>query len=338
MVAGFHLTEAIANRYSLGMAESEIAKVDRGFLAVPGMQMNPDQTAFSETIRGALEPVFADFQQAMMAFTSRYNEPLQTIYVCGGTSLLPGLPEYLSHRWQKKVQPLKISSLYPQLSIQPQKSVEWILPLATALGLSQVPGEARSQINFRSGKLHSASRGLKLNFQQFVYPAKLALTIYVVAILSVIGQTFLLSRQREAKTIQLERAMQSVLGRSPPSLLASLIANPARLKSNVDRKVEEAQAQVKGTGAGAASYMLEFIKQLSQGVPASVTTEIKTLDMQGKRLALTMESPSQGEATKTLSLLQQLPIFESPKSGPIEGKGTRKRFTLNTTVKTLKEE
>lgn len=334
MVAGFHITEAIANRYSLGMAEAELAKVDRGFLAVPGMQLNPDQLAFSETIRGALEPIFSDFQQSMMAFSSRFNEPLQAVYVCGGTSLLPGLPEYLAHRWHKQVLPLEITKLYPMLSIQPQRNVEWLLPQAAALGISQVSGDGRSQINFRSGKLHAASRGLQLNFQQFVYPAKVALAIYLVAILSVIGQTFLLNKERANKGAQLDRAVQGVLGRISPTLLASMKATPTKLKAAIEKKVDEFQAQVKGGAKGTGPSALDLLDRVSKAVPTSVVTEIKVLDYQPGRLTLTMESPSQEAAQSAANTLSLLPFFESAKAGPLEnGKGSRKRFTLNATLK-----
>jgi Tfp pilus assembly PilM family ATPase len=333
MVAGFHVTEAISTRYGLGMAEAELAKVDRGFLPTPGLQLNPDQLAFSETIRGALEPVFADFQQSMMAYSSRFNDPLEAIYVCGGTSLLPGLPEYLSHRWRIQVLPLEVTKLYPSLSIQPQKNVEWLLPQAAALGVSQASGDGRSAINFRSGKLHAASRGLQLNFQQFVYPAKIALAIYLVAILSVIGQTFLLGRERANKSAQLDRAVQSVLGRVAPSLLASMKASPPKLKSSIDKKIAEFQSQVKGAGATGGPSVLALLDRLSKAVPGSVTTEIKVMDYQPNRVTLTMESPSSESAQSAASTLSVLPFFENAKAGPLEnGKGNRKRFTLNATI------
>ncbi len=333
MVAGYDITEAISTRYSLGMAEAELAKVDRGFLAVPGMQLNPDQVAFSETIRTAMEPIFSDFQQSMLAFTSRFNENLDVIYISGGTSLLPGLAEYLAHRWQKRVLPLEITNLYPNFSIQPQKNVEWLLPQATALGISQVSGEHRSNINFRSGKLHAASQGLQLNYKQFLYPAKLALTLYLVAILSVIGQTFLLRKQHADKNAQLDRALQNVLGRSSTSFLATLKASPSRLRANIEKKVDEFQSKVKGGGNNNGA--LNLLQDLSKAVPASTVMEIRQMDYSPTRLSLTVESPTAPAAS---NLLSQLPFLQNPKIGPLENAGgTKKRFTLQATLRAKKE-
>jgi Tfp pilus assembly PilM family ATPase len=330
MVGGFDITQAISQRYNIGLAEAELAKTERGFLAVEGMQLNADQQAFSETIRAALEPVFHDFQQSLMAFTSRYNEPLDVIYIAGGTSLLPGLPEFLAQRWNKKIQPLQVTQLFPQISIRPQGGLEWLLPTATALGLSQVSGEGRSQINLRTGKLHGASRGLKLDFKQFVYPAKLALVLYTVAMLSVIGQSIFLQKERTRKDEQLTRAVRGVVGGGSASYLESLKASPEKLKAKLREK--ESEFQAKGAGTGGSST-IDLLSDLSKGMPSSAGMEVKQLDLVGNKLTLKVESPTQGDAERAASALASLPFFQGAKASPFEsGKGNRKRFTLTTTL------
>lgn len=327
MVGGYDVTLAISQRYQIGIAEAELAKTDRGFLAVPGMQLNADQQAFSETIRGALEPVFHDFQQSLMAFTSRYNEPLDAVYICGGTSLLPGLPEYLANRWQKKVLPLQVTQLFPQITIRPQKGLEWLLPIATGLGLSQVSGEGRSLINLRTGKLHGASRGLKLDFQQFVYPAKLALILYVVAMISVIGQSILLKKEREKKDVQLTRVLKSATGVTSASQLDTLKMNPDRLRAKLREKENEHLS--KGSG-GVASYTIDLIYDLTKGMPAGSVMEVKTFDLTGSKLTLDVESPTQKDAEAASSALAALPALQNAKASPLTpGKGNARRFTLN---------
>lgn len=333
MVGGYDVTKAISQRYNIGLAEAELAKTDRGFLAAPGMQLNADQQAFSETILAALEPVFHDFQQSLMAFTSRFNEPLQTVYVFGGTSLLPGLPEYLSQRWQKKVIPLHVTHLFPQISIRPQSGLELVLPSATAMGLSQVTGEGRSQINLRTGKLFGTGRGLKLDFKQFVYPAKLALTIYLVAMISVIGQTFFLRSEWNRKDEQLTRVLKPLLGISA-SQLEALKSNPDKLKSRLRDKENEFQA--KGSGGG-SSGTLELLYDLSKNMPMNAAMEIKNFELVGNKLTLKVESPSQGDADRAASALSSLPFLTGAKTAPIEGgKGSNKRFSLTSILSTRK--
>jgi hypothetical protein len=152
--------------------------------------------------------------------------------------------------------------------------------------------------------------------------------------LSVVGQTILLGRQRDAKSAQLDRAIQNVIGRVSMSYLASLKASPSRLKGTIEKKVEESQAQVKGGSRAGGASTLSFLQDLSKGVPASVVTEIKQLDYKPSSLSMTMESPSQAAAERAVSTLTSLPIFQNPKAGPLENaKNGRKKFTLNATLK-----
>jgi Tfp pilus assembly PilM family ATPase len=328
MVGGFTVTNAISQRYTIGLAEAEIAKTERGFLAVPGMQLNADQQAFSETIRGAMEPLFQDFQQSLMAFTSRFNEQIHTVYVCGGASLLPGLPEYLAQRWQKKVMPLQITHLFPQVSIRPQRGLEWLLPMATALGLSQVSGEGRSSINLRTGQLIGTHRGLKLDFKQFVYPAKLALTLYIVAMLSVLGQSFFLNRERTKKDEQLTRLVKGATG-LPPSVVEGLKQNPEKLRTKLREKENEFQAK----GADGGSGTLDLIQDLTKNMPGNAGMQVETFELVGNKLTLKVDSPTQGDAERASSALTTLPFLTNAKAGALEaGKGQRKKFTLNATV------
>lgn len=331
MVGGFDITKAISQRYNIGLAEAELAKTDRGFLAVPGMQITADQQAFSETILAALEPVFHDFQQSLMAYASRYNEQLQAIYVAGGTALLPGLPEYLAQRWQKRVMPLQVTHLFPQISIRPQGALEWFLPTTTAVGLSQVSGEARSQINLRSGKLYGVSRGLKLDFKQFVYPAKLALVLYIVAMISVIGQSIFLQRERNRKDDQLTRVIRNVVGGGSTSFMEGLKNNPERLKSKLREKENEFQA--KGAAGSGGSSTIDLLHDLSKNMPSNAGMEVKQFELVGNKLTLKVESPTQGDAERAASALAALPFFQGAKTTPLEaGKGNRKRFTLTTNL------
>lgn len=325
MIGGFHLTKAIAEKYQMSMSEAEGVKLERSFFASPDMQLNADQQIFSEMIKGVFDPAFSDVQQTLMAYVSRYNESVDNIQLCGGSSLIPGLADYLSSSWSKRVQHFQFSQRFPSLTIRPSRASEAALPVAAALGLSQLPGEARSTINFRSGKLRANHRQLNLNLKQFVYPAKLLSAVYVVAFLSLLGQMFLLNREISIHNGHLDQAIQGIFGKSSPSYLATLKSSPEKLKSSVEKKIQEFAVDSENAPA---SDMLETILAMSTAVPKSTPMEIRQLQLNAAQLSLTAESPSQGDAENALTLLSKLPKFQNPKSGPIESKGARKRFSL----------
>jgi Tfp pilus assembly PilM family ATPase len=330
MVGGYHITLSIAQRYNLGIAEAELAKTERGFVASSAMKdLSADQQAFSECIRSSLEPLLADIQQGLMAFSSRFQEPMPKLFLTGGTSLLSGLKEYLQESFSTEVSQLRPQELLGSGASQETKT-DPFLTLAVGLGTSQLSGESRSELNFRSGPLAATHRSLQLNLAQFLFPARLALGIYIVAMISVIGQTILLNRQVSSKEEILLRSLRSALPGSAPTYLLTLRDSPVRLKSAVEGKVLEAQSLVKGGGSKGGA--LDLILSMSTSVTKDKVLEIRKLEYSPKKLQLTVETPNQAQAEQALESLKKLPLWQSPVGGPLEpAKGERKRFSFTAT-------
>ncbi|MGZ3713260.1 MAG: hypothetical protein ACXVBE_15960, partial [Bdellovibrionota bacterium] len=156
-------------------------------------------------------------------------------------------------------------------------------------------------------------------------------TLYVVAMLSVIGQMFFLNQEMTKKDAQLTRALQTVLGRVSPSFIAGLRANNTKLHQTVSKKLEEFQSQSKG--GGSASATLDMIHELSKAIPKSTTMQIQQFDLLNNKLTLTVDSPTQADAEKAAAALAAFPQFQSPKASAFETKGTRRKFSLTTNLK-----
>ena len=337
MIGGYQITKAIAEKYEISMAEAELAKVDRGFMPHRDLQINNDQRVFAEIIEKSLEPLFSDMQQSFMAFASRNNENIKNVYLTGGTSLIPGLPQYLSERWGKRVQHYEFTAHYPNLSVRPQKNSEVMLPIASALALSQLSGPTKSQINFRSGKLKLASQGLNLNLQQFIYPAKVALAVYACVMLSLLGQMIFLKSALTKKELQFEQKIQSVMGRVSSSTMLTLKTSPSKLKQNVEKKIDEVGAQFKGGGDTSFSA-LDVIRAMSGAVPKSATMEIKQMELSPSSLSMQVESPNDQTANAAITALMHAPYFSNPKAGPLETMpNNRKKFSFASGVNFKRE-
>lgn len=331
MHGGFQITKAISKKYEVSMAEAEVAKLDKAFVATPGMQLSAEQQLFSNVIASALDPVLHDFDQALMAFSSRFNNQIDNIFLSGGTALLPGLLENLNLRWNRKVLPFHVLTKIPHVSIRPQKSTELILPTALALGLSQVRSEHRSSFNFRSGAVRKQQSSLNINWQEFIGPMKLALVVYVFAVISLSFQLLFLNRDLSALDIKQDQTIKSILAPPNSSAMALLKGNPKRLKQNVDKKVEELQAQV-FDGSGPGNSVLDIIQNLSRTVGRTAVVEIKEFNLTGNQLTMKLESPSQANAEAALKMLGSVPSLSNPRPSPIESAGGlngRKKFSIS---------
>ena len=340
MIGGFHITQAIAKKYNISMPEAEVAKQDRAFLALPGHTLDEDQRFFATMIEEVLDPVFHDFDQTLMAYTSRTNEQIEVIYLSGGSSQISGINDRLSSRWNKEIQYLSPISELPNSHIHPQKNTELLLPTAVSLALSQVSGESKSTLNFRSGQLKNQKTSAPIKLEQFSYPLKVVSIIYLFILMSFIGQLFLLKIQLTQKEKKLDFALQSIFGRTSTSYLSTMKSSPKKLKENVEKKVEELHAQLKGGGEATAFSALDVIQTLSKAVPPSTIVEIKQMQLSSTNLTLQLESPSQKDAEKTISAISSLSMIKNPKSSPIEGltsSGTRKKYSIASTLLLSKE-
>lgn len=333
MVGGYHVSAAIAKRYEIGLAEAEVVKIDRAFLPAPGMQLTNDQKIFAETVVSALDPVFHDLDQALMAYSSRYQESVQQIFITGGTSRMPGLAEMLAARWNQAVRPFSLLSHLPNLSVRPDATMEASLATAACLSLTQVSSDYKSTINFRTGKFKSQSRGPSIQWQQFIRPLKLAGVVYFFALLSFLGQSFLLQQQLEAVSVRHDQALQEIFGKSSQSFLAGLKASESKLKQAVNKKVEELSAQLAGGSDVPTLPTLDVLDNLSRSIPKGTTVEIREMQLTNQTLSMKLEAPAQRDIDSVLRLLGSVPGLGALQPGAVETlPGGRKKVSVNMKV------
>ncbi len=319
MLGGYHLTQAIAGARRIGMQEAEVAKLEEA--AISGDTQDP----WSKLLLQTLSPLLHDFHQGLMAYSSRYGGEVDRILLAGGTSLLSGLPEYLSAIWGIEAEPLKVSQAFPHLSIAPQLESEVLLPVALGLALTQVSGDSRSLLNLRGGRLRLKTGSGFPDLSQYGFAFRVAGVVYGVACLSFLTQSFLLDRQIKDRDVRFDQALRAVVGPSSGSFLSTLKSNPIRLKGAVEDKIREAGPKATGGSSGLA--ILDPLDRMSGRITKATPTEIRKLEANTTGITLTMESPTEESAKAVIDGAKGLPGFRS--LSPIEStaKG-RKRFAL----------
>lgn len=307
MVGGLNLTEAIAKQYNIGLAEAELAKLQSGFLAPPGIDQTNEQRAFSDLISLVLEPVFHDFYQALMAYFSRYRERVTQIYVTGGTALLPGTCDYLAARWQLPVHPLKVTSLLPNISIHPTASTDLVLSQAVFLGLSQVEGRSKETQNFRIGALRRQGAGFNINLKAIEQPLKVFAAVYLFALLAMGLQYFLLKNQVAKKDIRRDAAIRRVFGAGiKAAQLYQLKNNPEKIRRDAKAKVDDLRGQLAGAAEDPAFSPLSVLKEMSQAIPSSTAVKLQKLDMTPQSMRVRLEADSPANIDKAVAALKSL--------------------------------
>src|SRR5690554_566820 len=100
---GEQLTEAITARFKSSYEQAEHLKETRGvILGAAGASSdarNEATVALSECLSDATRPLIRDIRRTFQSLYNRTQTKIDAVYICGGTSLLSGLPEYLEQEF-----------------------------------------------------------------------------------------------------------------------------------------------------------------------------------------------------------------------------------------------
>jgi Tfp pilus assembly PilM family ATPase len=112
---GHNLTEAIAKRFDSTYEQAENYKEHQGVVVGPDDAPTDETRALSDCIEGAFSPFVRDLRRTFQALFARSRIQIDQIFVCGGTSQLENLPDYLGREFGVPVMPLPIERV-PGLS------------------------------------------------------------------------------------------------------------------------------------------------------------------------------------------------------------------------------
>jgi len=92
------ITRAISN--SMGVGQDEAEEIKR----TVGLTKTGDDTAMTDTTSSVMEYVFAESKRVMLAYENKFQRPVTKVVFTGGGSLLKGLPELASERFDIEVE------------------------------------------------------------------------------------------------------------------------------------------------------------------------------------------------------------------------------------------
>ena len=151
-LAGKSITEAIAAKLSVPYEEAERLKIEMGHLPLAGEEvMDEISRDVAEATSGVVDEVILHLRQTMFTFNETEGVPVEGIYLCGGTSRLPGLDRYISDALKLNVAFLNCSDFH-FTRLDRADAHRHVIPQALALALRAAVGGG-PDINMRRGDL-----------------------------------------------------------------------------------------------------------------------------------------------------------------------------------------
>ena len=222
-------------------------------------------------------------QNQLLYIRTEMKLGVDRILLCGGTSQLRNLQAFFVEELNISTETLQVLEglELSQIPINPRN--EAVLAESTGLALGGTAIHFRNQINFRKGEYAKVKREGLLE-PQYAYLAKVASLILALLLFNMIGKYILLSSQNRT----LQNQMVSVLTKAFPKLPKTILDSPQRLKSFLEKKIDEQKGGIDAIGSETAREMnpLRVLVELSRLTPPDLTVEITSFDVINEKIKI----------------------------------------------------
>jgi len=193
------------------------------------------------------------------------QQNLNTIYLTGGGSLIEGLSAALESRIGLPVERIRPLSALSPSGVTFAETSDAKMGLAAALAMSLVGSDRNLAINLRRGEFSKTSRGREINLQSLKKPLAAAGLVTASFFISMAVQSSMLQKRLEDKDAQLRRSMSGFFGSVSNSAMRTYLANPASLKTAIQKEMEKTRESARVLGINTQSPLV-FLKNLSHSI------------------------------------------------------------------------
>lgn len=153
-IGGRLITAAVALAVGVSDDEADRLKSEVGHVISEGGEFPPSETIpfkVVSAIQGVMEEVLVNLRQTIFAYREQTGSNLEGIYLCGGTSRMEGIDEFLSFALQQNVTRLDCFD-FPFTQIDRSDAAPEVTAGALALALRGVATTGLPQVDFRKGE------------------------------------------------------------------------------------------------------------------------------------------------------------------------------------------
>jgi len=280
--AGKSITQAIADKLSVSYEEAEKLKIEMGHLPLAGEEIVDDLSKdVCGAIAGVIDDIILHIRQTLFTFNETEGIPVEGIYLCGGTSRLPGLDRYFSDALKLNVAYLNCSDFH-FTRLDRADAHRHVIPQALALAVRAAAG-AGPDINLRKAEL-----AFKGDVEQFGGNLKkVGIVVGIIVFLALINFTakyYSVKRQVEAMSGDVVALVRQAL----PGVAARRANTPRAAISLIRGREQEIDVRMEELQVILGSSPLDILKDISTTLPSrdQLQLEIDDVSITGERVTM----------------------------------------------------
>lgn len=338
LTAGRSITEAIRENLNLTQEQAVEVKHTHGILELESQPLaSADLRKLSTAIRKAIDPLFQEILQTLHAYRSQYTHfapdtgPFETLYLCGGSSRLRNLSEYISAASGIRTE------LLPLLPIEHAAAHRLgdrgaLFAQAVSLGLRAAARGAGAQrlstLNFRKGPFAFARDLSGLKEKAFFF-ARWAAIIFILAMCHQGFRYVNLSRQHRKMEAQVFKIFKDIVPDNKKPMKKS-----ADAMKIIQERVSEYRQKLEILTSGLNDMTaLKVLREISVLIPPSIPIDTQELAIERNKITLRANTDSFPSVDQIALALKENKNFQNIARGDIrDSPDGKKNFQFIITV------
>jgi len=330
-IAGKMMTESIAKRLGVSLEEAERLKVEMGQISYAHAEMIDDLTRdVIAAIKTVIDELLIHLRQTIFSYNDTENVAIEGVYLCGGSSRLPGIDSYFSDFLKQNVSYLNCTEFHFS-RLEHADAHRHVIPQALALALKEVAGPGLPDVNFRRGEF--AFRGDVEQLGGGIRRVAIVLGLIVFLALLNFSLKFYTLKQKVEKIR--DNAASLVLQALPGTPKRSISTTTGALSVIKGKKTEINDRAAKLKAAMGFSPM-DILKEVSQLMPPrnEVTIDVEDISIAQDRVTLSGRTNSFETVDKIKMAMEKSEHFKNITTGNVR-KGTKGeiKFDLSLEIK-----
>ncbi|MBI4126536.1 MAG: hypothetical protein HY465_03500, partial [Deltaproteobacteria bacterium] len=315
------------------LEEAERLKIEMGQLAVSEGEMDELTASVHAGIKESVDELLLHLKQTLFTYRDEEAAPVEGIYLCGGTSRLPGLDRYLSDTLKQNVTFIAPNDFHFNHFDQAHAH-RHIIPQALGLALKGVAAAGASSIDLRQGEL--AYKGDVEELGGSMRHAAYALAVIVgLALTAFVLKYYSLS----GKLTKLESDIREVIQQSIPDAPEQAIGSSRNAMAFLKSKQAELGEKRKQLDILFAPSPLALFKELSEQLPprTEVKLDAESFSVTPDRLVMAGTTDSFEAVDRIKQALEKSSLFKSVSTGNVR-KGTKGEVKFDLAIELVKKE
>ncbi len=299
-IGGEAITGALQKEFDLSYEEAEQGKMGHGIM-LEKEGKSEEEKRFSECIESAISPLVREMKQTFHSYEADQHQKVRRIFLCGGTSALGNVVPYLSRELEMEARPLNVLEA-PFNKLTKKRVPTGLIPHGLGLGLRGVGNGSFSQVNFRRDEFAFRSEVKEIK-GKFLYVG-----IWMLALLLLVSfDLYLKFNMKQRHYEDLNGEIRRVFTSTLPEI-KNIVNEVQQMRTKIEELKREPLLSSE-VGVDGVS-VLDLMREITLRIPGDVGVDIRDLDINEGRVAITGETDSFESVDKIKAGLQKFTGFK----------------------------